>query len=202
MKLSVLKSSILAIALMLSATLGATDLGTALRIVKSEDGKNIQIFANNLRSGQINIRILDAQSQILLEETVAQGTNVAKQYQLNQLPTGYYAVEVSDVFQQIVQPFAITLAGVELNNDSRKAVYKPFVKMVDTKLDINLLLLEDADVQVELFDESYGNIYKEAFSNFGQTFSKRLNLSKMDSGKYMLKIKYADQSFYQTITVK
>lgn len=204
MKLTIIKKLMLAIALLSAVNVNAADLRTALRIVAGKDGKNIQVFAQDLNAGTVHLSIKDADDLILMEDVVAGTENVAKRYRLENLPNGNYIITISNNLEQVIQPFEITVNGfVKLDKENRKAIFKPVVKMrKNDKLDINLLLNAATDVELQLFDVDYEKIYEASFSDFGQVFTKRLNVAGLNTGKYLIKVKYDDQVFYQTVDIQ
>ena len=202
MKRSLFKNALLIISLLLGTQLSAADLEASLRIVKNPTGKQIQLYSDGQGTGTIQVQIKDAANVILLSESIRDKANIAKQYNLDNLPAGTYFIVVSNETEQVMQPFEIIGNTILLNYDQRESIFKPVINLNGDHLDINLLLTRASDVKVELYDQDFERLYRSNFKDFGRIFSKRLNLTQLRSGKYLLKIKFGKEVFYQTVNVE
>ena len=174
----------------------------SLKIEKDAEGKVLKLQIETKLSDQFQVRIIDASSIVLHKETITVKKRMMKKYVLEQLPEGEYSFEIEGTQSKIIQPIQISVTDLELDETQRREVFKPVVRLKNNNLDINLLILENSKVQLELFNTDYEKVYYKQFKNFGPVFGKRLDLSQITKGKYILKLKTGDEVYNEVINLK
>ncbi|HLO55855.1 MAG TPA: hypothetical protein VK169_16295 [Saprospiraceae bacterium] len=160
-----------------------------------ERAKTLVINTSNWKSEKVNVQIKEASGTIIMDEVVSNLKN-SRSYNLKNLPSGSYTVEVSNDLKLTIQSFEIEGNFVKTSNDIA-TIYKPVVNWNDNQLDINLLTL-GAKVDLNITDANNNTIFVKKFDT--PTVHKRYDFSKLESGTYAVNIFFGGRSFSKTFT--
>ena len=173
-----------------------------LKIETDSNEKSIHLSFHPNTKSDVLIQIKDNNDAILHTEKVVNQKFFAKKFNLKNLPEGTYYLVVTDELKEVVQPIEILVSKVAMDPDTRMEYYKPVYRFQDNKLDINLLALNNADINLEVFDFENQLVFSKTFENTDKTFGQRFDLSKLANGKYSIKITTGNHTYYKTVEVK
>jgi hypothetical protein len=160
-----------------------------------ERAKTLVINTSSWKSEKVNVQIKEASGTIIMDEVVSNLKN-SRSYNLKNLPSGQYSIEVSNDLKLTIQSFEIEGNFVKTSNDIT-TIYKPVVNWNDNHLDINLLTLGQK-VALNITDAEGNTIITKKFDT--PTVHKRYDFSKLEAGTYGVNISFGGRSFNKTFT--
>jgi len=160
-----------------------------------ERAKTLVVNTSGWKSDKVNVQIKEASGTIIMDEVVSNLKN-SRSYNLKNLPSGSYTVEISNELKLTVQSFEIEGNFVKTSNDIA-TLYKPVVNWNNNHLDINLLTL-GAKVELNINDDQSNTIFEKKFDT--PTVHKRYDFSKLEAGRYTVNIYYAGRTFSKSFT--
>lgn len=195
------KILIFGLAFLFAGNLSASATNT-LKIETDANQKSILLSFNVSQNSNVLIQIKDDNGAVLHAEEVVAQNEFAKKFNLAKLPEGTYYLEVSDELKDVVQPIEVFDSNIVLNPSSRAEYYKPVYRFQNKKLDINLLALSNAKINLEIFDFENHLVFSQTFENVNKTFGQRFDLSKLGDGKYTVRITTGNHIYYKNLEVK
>lgn len=160
-----------------------------------EKAKTLVINTSGWKSEKVNVQIREASGAIIMEEVVS-NVKSSRSYNLKNLPSGSYTIEISNDLKLTVQAFDIEGNFVKTSNDIA-TIYKPVVNWNDNHLDVNLLTL-GAKVDLNITDDENNMVVTKRFDT--PTVHKRYDFSKLSPGTYYVNISYGDRTFSKSFT--
>ncbi len=198
---SVIKSLVFILALLLTGNLTAS-VSNTLKIEADGIQKSVFLSFDDAINGEVTILLIDDNGAILHKEVVANQPVFTKKFNLKNLPAGKYYLEVSDDLAKVVQPLKISVATLEIDPTSRTKTYKPVYQFENNRLNINFLALNSDKIDVSISNAQDQLVLSEVFKTAGKPFGQRFDLSKLERGKYSIKINAGNQIYYKTVTIK
>lgn len=153
-------------------------------IVKSTD-KSFSVFFDDWNESDLTVQLKDLTGFVLMTDNVTDEKVTGKKYNLKNLPTGDYVLEISG--DQKVMTQALSLNDEEVTiSDNSDLYYAPTVTIDEDKLDLNVLSLSK-DVEVQIRDQEGNVVFK---TDLGSQISvnKRFDLSQLDNGEYAISV--------------
>jgi hypothetical protein len=171
--------------------------GTTVKISANE--KSIVVNLGSVQKETVSIVIADAQSNVLLSETVKETPNFVKRYNMSRLEKGTYTLTVTKKTLRTVQPFEITNNTLVIAELEKKEKFIPVVSFNKSHLDVNVLLGNYSNITVTIIDNE-GHKVAEDKNYVVVNLHKRYDLSKLPNGAYVVEVMAGDETFYQTVT--
>lgn len=160
------------------------------------DGQKVRLNLANLQDESSQLSIVDAEGTILFTETVEE--TEAKAYDFSTLPSGNYTIKL-ELEDRIVSQEAI-VAGETLTLVNFEAMAKPIFKVAEDTFDIYFSGIVDADVTIEIFDETGETVY-EKIDKSVNSLHRQYNMENLPNGDYTVKVTIDGQTHYKTITL-
>lgn len=173
------------------ALLGVMQISANERVKLVNDGsiraKTIRLSASLLQPFS-KMKIVDDFGVVLYEETLGRNLEIGKQFNLSKLPTGNYFIEMDAAVKQVVIPLQVTEQEAVLKMDFKTEIYKPFMKISGTSLQLMVFNPDKTPITVAIYNQLGQLLFEETVTE--QIELKRsYNFSKVESGDYSLQVK-------------
>ena len=164
-------------------------------------GSKISVSLNGLK-GDAEMRLLDADGNVLIDEKIESQPVVRKVLNLEKLANGEYSLIIATARQEIMQPIRITEKALLVDAASRKTYLVPTIKVGDNYVDVMWLNSRVADMTVSFVD-SYGGktVFRDELKNKLKV-EKRYNVSNLDRGAYTVVVSTPDHTHYERLIVE
>lgn len=120
-----------------------------------------------------------------------------KTFNVKNLPSGNYQLEVEDANMINIYPLTIEANGLAIDKEHVEKVFKPSVKQVNKTLDISLLKLSAKPLEVSIYDSNNKLVHVASFN--GNVVNKRFDLSQLKSGRYQIYLEVGSKTFKKNI---
>lgn len=160
-------------------------------------GKTNSITVNTAEwtAKNLIITISDRAQNVVFRDKIKNDKD-SRKYNLKNLPSGSYKLEISGGQKTTFQNIEITSEGVILESEVQ-TIYRPTVKFKGSNLDVNILALENL-ANLSILDESGETVFFEDFK--ATSIQRRYNLDKLAKGSYTVQTKVANQVFYDSFS--
>lgn len=149
-----------------------------------------------IKNQTVNIKILDANENTLLNETIKNKADVTKKYNMTQLADGSYQMIVTKQGSRINQPFNIKNGNVVLSETDKKETFFPVFTLKNDQLDVNAFLGHYGKITVRMLNEEGNKIFSETHKNVC-VLHKRYNVSKLFfHGDYKVEVQVGNEAFF------
>ena len=178
----------------------ANEINPSVKIINAES-KIFALILNDAKLTDVTIRILDLAGVTLLEEEITVNNKFSKSYDLSKLPRGTYEVELEDEFFYQKQLLKITSNGLEILNNEEDKIFKPTVLLKGETILLNMLVLGKENVEITILDQNREELFSEKIENT-KTIHRSYNLSKLESGNYIVSVRIKGKVFRNTVYLK
>ncbi|WP_273273626.1 hypothetical protein [Maribacter polysiphoniae] len=184
-----------------AAFLFITALGMAnemdLRIIANNEDKSLVFRYENLTT-DASLRFIDGQGNVIFTENLKDKSAYLKRFNLNSLSTGTYFLTVEDAIKETEYTIAIEDANISIENKAEKN--KPVFRTTENMVYVNLLNLKKDEVEIKVYDDSDRVVFNEVF-NDNDIIEKAFNFEKAYKGRYIIKVKKNDETYYEAFDV-
>lgn len=192
---NILKSTAVAALLFISLTSMAYQPG--VRLVNGMEVKSL-VFEMVSTSEESIVSIRDEKHNIIFYDNVT-GTDYAKKFNLKNLETGTYFLEVENTSQFITYTLSIENNEVKIVNKEEKFTPVVFGK----EGNIVHLNFENSDlgkVEIKIMNENNAKVFGESLAS-QKSIHKTFNFEKAVKGLYTISVKDGKKVYYQNVTV-
>lgn len=196
-----IKNSLLVIMFIMSLSTFASGASPYVK-VKSYDAKKFVVIIKSANPTDLQISLKDNNNyQIYSERHANLKDGYAKKFDVADLPDGSYFLEIEN--EQKIDVYSIEIAEGQLNieNDSRVAIFKPQVFQKGNMVDIAMLKYLDVPMTFSIINNTNDIVYEDTLAD-SQSVNKRYDMSKLDPGIYTLRFNLAGRSFTKSIDLK
>lgn len=195
---TVLKTVFTALTLFFATQLliGGNTLLPNVQIASIGVSKKIKVTISVLKE-PATITIADEYGSVLLKEETENPT-FAKLYNLEQLPTGQYKVNVKTSQKEVEQILEINRTSITVNPSLRREFLLPLVKLDQKMVNVMILNTRITDVTVKIKDDRGDVIFTDDLGSVIKV-EKRYDVAALDPGRYQIVIQTPDRTFYQDI---
>ena len=198
--MKMLKLTAAALALLWAVNVQAADDDkTQLSVMALQGEKKAVVRVVNLSGEPASVlRIKDQQGRVLYKESIGNGQVYAKRYDFSTLPSGVYAIEVSQGKEVSKKTFQLQSGELSLKNQLAATAVR---SVVDVEPDLVKVLVQnqkDSSLKLRLYD-MYGKVLHEESIAPHETIAKGLNLSKVGAGRYSLAVTGDDYQYIRQI---
>lgn len=183
-------------------TLVVLMLVTTLSYAGKEETKEAVAFSkitvvefDNVKKGH-KLLVKDEHGIILHSETVKNNGDLSKLFDLKQLKSGKYTVELDKDFEIIIKSFDIKNNTITFYSNTKTKIFKPTIRIENNKLLVSQMSLESDSIDVEIY---YGDnlIYSEAVKG-EKTINRIYKLSETEVGDYQAIIRTGDRTYVKS----
>jgi len=161
-------------------------------------GKIITVSFNRSLNSQVDVVLKDLYGYRLLEESFAINEAIGRKYNLKNLPSGRYILEIYEGFKVTKQSIIVDSNSAMISDED--ITYKPVCSQKDNLWNVNLLLL-NKDADISIYDSESHLIYKEDFSE-SKNIAKSYNLANLQTGRYVAVFNIGGELFTEVVHVK
>ena len=149
--------------------------------------KTIVVHFDNTATEKITVRLIDVKGAEVFTERIQAAAGYSKKYNLKELANGQYTILIESPSRYTTQKVTVKDHIVEVRSEEEKTFFKPFIKQDAKLVDINLMALGN-DVEITVKDNNGSQVYRTAYQGESR-IHKRLNLTQLPSGDYILQVK-------------
>ena len=194
------KNWIVALALVLMPLMSFAGGFPYVKLMNKEN-KVLTLRVSSNTSEQVKIYIKDQTGQTLYAENVENQEGILKIFNLKNLKSGNYSVELESSFNIEILPIQIKKDTIEIIETEFSTVYKPYIKLNQKgMIDFNLLNLNTENTSVLITDDKGIVVYKESLGRETE-LKKRYDVSALDKGTYHMFVQKGNRSFEQAIAL-
>jgi hypothetical protein len=167
-------------------------------IIIGNTTESISINWDNLSQQTIHVQILNANQEVVLEETVKNQTEFIKYYPVSALQNGAYSLVITKKRSRITQPFSIQKGALILSETNKKVKYVPVFSQKNDQFDVSVFLGYSGTITVNVLDESKHTIFTHSYTDVA-LLQKRFSLANTADGMYKVEVVAGDETFYYSI---
>jgi len=165
-----------------------------------------KMFVLNVKAqgqGIVTIQILGKEGDVIFSDKLESVSVFEKRFNLESMEEGNYILKIEDEFTITSQPLYLDNKKVEVNDELKELIRKPYVKInnLNKRLDINWVMPKKGNYKM-VIQNAEGSFSFEDTIKDKVAIHQTYNLSKIPEGKYFLTIKSNQQTFYKTIELK
>lgn len=149
--------------------------------------KSLALYLMNCDNQKTKISILDNNGSTLHSKTVKKQLKYAEKYNLRNLPSGQYLVEIRNEMITTSIPILIKDETISVLGNERITTFKPFMKHNNNEIDLMLFSPEKVQHQFTIYDENYNAIYNEVYAKEAN-IQKKFDIAALDPGDYSVVI--------------
>lgn len=182
-------------------TLTASAGVTSDYVVTVKGDNSFHLYFNQTSDNDFQVSIKDAAGVVLWDLEIENEHTFSQSFDLGELPEGSYSLVIENELGIEVQSIVLENGQLIVDPTMKTTVFKPTFKQHEDFVDMTLLKLEEADVQMKIVDKTGRELFVEKISNKG-SIQKRFNVSGLEKGEYVFKLSGNGQSFYEQIQIK
>lgn len=189
------------VAALCMSTLAVFAGGNPDLVIRSEGAKTFVLHLAELKSGQLQIRLLDGNhAQLLTDEGSGNGA-FSRKYNLANLPDGDYSLELEDAQSVKSQPIRLLGNRILIDPSHLKIEFKPVFSVREGHVDLTYLLVgQGASATVEIVGADGQGLFREEFGQPG-SINRRFLTNRMAPGCYLIKVSANGRSWIDVFKV-
>ena len=156
---------------------------------------SLLVKATNVQTQTMNVTILNANEDILVNEDLKNKADFTKQYNVAQLPDGSYQLVITKPNARITQPFYLESGYVQMSELEKKTTVFPVFVLRKEQLDVNVLSEKYGDILVNVLDDRDTPIFSDKITKT-HLLHKRYDLTKLLHGNYRVEVIVNGEAFY------
>jgi len=181
-------------------TMAAVDGPTSIYVSNAREAKKIILNMENMAADKVTCVFRNQAGEIFFKDEVITASNATKQYDLSQLPSGDYTIEVNDLMKIERLNLTVKNGGVILNEKVGDITFKPTVWLNEDKsVDFNLMTLGES-ASLSIYGPS-GDLLKSDRFRKVNVAAKRYDLSKVEAGEYRVVITHKSETVVHTLAL-
>ena len=160
--------------------------------------KVITVNFDQATNAPVDVILKDMEGHILIEEALNSQDAQRRKYNLKNLPSGKYTLEVYEDFKVTKQTVRIDGKTAILTDEI--ITFKPVCSQTDNHWSINLLLLEK-DADIEIYDAQSNLVYTKEYKGQNK-ITKSFDLTQLKPGTYNAIINIEGEVFKEPVFVR
>lgn len=179
----------------------STNLQSQVVQFDSSDGHPAAVVM--VERGHLPLEVLfySEDGTLVFDDVIMKFSNLGKIYDLSQLPNGKYEIKLTTMYQHSVMDFYLQNNQVKTGKSETKFFAVPVIITGDRYFDIKFNSPKLANLKIELLTWDGNSVFKDEPTGV-VSLSRRYKLSKLEQGKYMIKVSTEDYSYYNTIELQ
>ncbi len=167
---------------------------------KVKEPKVTVVSFKEVRLGS-KLSIKDVNGIILYKESIQKSGEYSKGFDLTSLPNGAYVFELDSELKITIVPFNVVSNQVAFKKDEESVIYKPFVRVKDSKVYVSRISYEKSPLTFKIyFEDNYDLILSELFTDKTE-LRKIYDFSTSKKGNYVLVFKSNGRTFTHTVKI-
>lgn len=160
--------------------------------ISALNNKSLIVDTKEWKAEFVNIEIRNEEGVIIYNDKLS--TQHGKKFSFENLPTGTYAIVLSDNLKSTRQMFEINYGTLEVSPEV-VTTYKPVVNITNDFIDLNYLA-SDKKTYVTIYDEN-NSIFNVTFVD-NNNINKRFDTSNLPQGTYTFNVSSVNTSYSTT----
>jgi hypothetical protein len=192
---NILKST--AVAALMFTSFASMAYQPGVRLVNGMEAKSL-VFEMVSASETSIVSMRDQDQNIIFYDNVT-GSDYAKKFNLKNLKTGTYYLEVENTSQFITYTLSVENKEVKIINQEEKFTPVVFGKE-GNKVRLNLENSDLSKVEIKIMNENNAKVFGESLAS-QKNIDKTFNFEKAVKGVYMITVKDGKKVYYQNVSV-
>lgn len=169
-----------------------------VEIVKADYEKKISFEATGVE-GAAKVSLFDEFGVSLYVQSWKDQPKLGKIFDLEPLPNGNYTLVFETESNEVLQPFKIEKSKILLNSSARVVRVIPTVKKVDQYVSVSWSNDRPSNVNLTIEDSNGAIVMEEKLNNIWK-IARRYDVSRLESGTYLVKVKTDAKTYYQEVS--
>lgn len=168
-----------------------------LNLVADSDAKSL-VFKLDTQSKETSIKLIDDEDHVIYSENIAGQNLYSKKFDLQNLNNGLYFLKVDN--PDSVIKYTVRLADTKVEIIDMKEKSKPFFRLKDEMVYLNLLNTELDDVKIKVYNGNNDLLYKETIKE-SIVVEKAFNFKKAYQDNYVIVIQDKNETYYKEVNI-
>ena len=200
MKNLTIRKSVFAIALIALPLMSFAD-GFSFVKLTSKENKMLTLRVGSAQSDLTTIILKNQFGQAVYNETIRNVEGILKNFDLRNLESGHYTVEIENDLTIEVLPISITWDSVKIDRNQFTTLHKPFIKLKENGMvDFNYLNLSTFSTSIVILDNKGNVVYKEDVGE-SSDIEKRYDISSLEKGEYQFIVQSGGRNFKYSLAL-
>lgn len=189
---------ILALALLLIATVSFAEDGNFSIKVKNEGEKSIVFLIDQAQD--VNLSIYNLNDGIIYEQNIHALKPLTKVYNLEAFPDGNYIVKLESTSKLIEYQVTILKGKTLISEAVETSFFKPVLTKGTDTITLDIKNSPKGPIEVKVFNEYNEELYAKEFTNTKSL--KKFNIANTDARELTFVVRSKNQEFVETIAIK
>lgn len=191
------RKSLVAVGLMMSLSTLANDSEMTF---KDKEKDVINMSFENVAQGS-SLTIKDQNGLVLYNESIEQGGDYKKGFDLTSLPNGDYFFELNSELKIVVIPFIVDSKEVVFDKESEESIYKPIVRTKDNMVYVSRTEIEQTPLSYKIYyADNYDLVHTAQFEELEEV-KKAYDFSAAKKGNYVFVFESKGRKFTQNVKI-
>lgn len=191
------RKSLVAVGLMMSLSTLANDSEMTF---KDKEKDVINMSFENVAQGS-SLTIKDQNGLVLYNESIEQGGDYKKGFDLTSLPNGDYFFELNSELKIVVIPFIVDSNEVVFDKESEESIYKPIVRTKDNMVYVSRTEIEQTPLSYKIYyADNYDLVHTAQFEELEEV-KKAYDFSAAKKGNYVFVFESKGRKFTQNVKI-
>jgi hypothetical protein len=182
------------VAILSITTISATPTGT-YDVVLGAATTSVTVNLTKIKHQIVTVKILDANDNTLMNETIKDKADVIKKYNMTQLADGSYEMIITKEGSRINQPFSIKKGSVVLSETDKKETFFPVFRLKNDQLNVDAFLGHYGKITVSILNEEGNKVFTQTDDNV-YMLHKSFDVSKLFHGNYKVEVQVGNEVYY------
>ncbi len=179
--------------LLTTSNVFANEIKPTIKVLNAKN-KVFALIIDDSKLTDVTIKIMDQEGLVLLNEKASISDKASKSYNLSNLPSGIYEIEIEDNNSFRKQIIKLTYNKLEVLKEKQRKIYKPTIQKEGDYILLNALVLDGGEVEVAIFDKEGVELFSEKFENT-QTIHRQYNIAELKSTNCSVRVIIGEKEF-------
>jgi len=179
--------------LLITSNVFANEVRPTVKVLNAKN-KVFALVIDDTKLTDVNIKIIDTEGLVLLNEKAKINNKASKSYNLSNLPSGTYEIELEDDISFRKQIVKLTFDKLEVLNEEEIKIHKPTVQKDGDYILLNALVLDKGQIEIAIFDEKGVELFSEKFEH-KQTIHRQYNVANLQSNNCSVRVVVGGKDF-------
>lgn len=195
---NLLKNSLVLAILLISSGAFAEDGNFSIK-VKNENEKSIVFLISEPQN--VNLSIYSLNDGVIYEQNINAVKPLTKVYNLEAFPDGNYIVKLVNSSKLIEYQVSILKGKTLISEEIVTEFFKPVLSKDNDTVTLDIKHTPSGPIEVKVFNEYNEELYAKVFTNNAKSL-KKFNVGQTDAKELTFVVRYKDQEFIETVTIK
>lgn len=150
------------------------------------------------KTADTDLTLIDESNKVLYFENITDVVIYRKKFDFSELKKGNYKLIVENTLTYTVHSFSLAKDSIEIGDTVEES--KPFFKVLDKRMAINFLNLNQDDLTILVYDSEDRIVFSENLNDL--VVHKAFNFEKAYADRYTVIMKTKHKSYSENIIIK